>query len=228
VNTLALTRSLLERDTVRQEMRTGVLGPQMLTDAQLDASRRAALAPLRRKQSLWVFGYGSLIWNPQINFQTSLRVRIYGHRRALCLWSRINRGTPDAPGLVFGLLPGGSCVGVAYQIPAAQIEAETTLLWRREMLMGSYVPIWATGHDEHQKTIRVLTFRVDPQCAGFAGDLRDEEIVRTLRVAKGRFGSCSEYVRNTLDALKQNGISDERLARLCAGLVAPCPTEDAT
>jgi glutathione-specific gamma-glutamylcyclotransferase len=222
VNALALTRSLLERDTVRQEMRSGVLGPHMLTDAELEASRRTALAPLQRKQALWVFGYGSLIWNPQLNFRQSQRVRIYGYRRALCLWSRINRGTPDAPGLVFGLLPGGSCVGVAYQIPAAQIEAETTLLWRREMLMGSYVPVWAKGYDGNNNEIETLTFRVDPKCSGFAGDLGDEEIIRTLRSASGRFGSCSDYVRSTLAALKQNGIADKRLERLCEQIAVQC------
>jgi glutathione-specific gamma-glutamylcyclotransferase len=222
VNALALTRSLLERDTVREEMRTGVLGPHLLTDAELEASRRAVLAPMKPKQSLWVFGYGSLIWNPQLNFRQSQRVRIYGYRRALCLWSRINRGTPDAPGLVFGLLPGGSCVGVAYQIPAAQIEAETTLLWRREMLMGSYVPVWAKGYDGNDHEIEALTFRVDPKCLGFAGDLCDEEIIRTLRSAKGRFGTCSDYVCSTLEALKENGIADKRLARLCAQLATPC------
>jgi glutathione-specific gamma-glutamylcyclotransferase len=218
----ALTRTLLERDTVRQEMRAGVLGPHMLSDEALEASRRAALASLPRKQSLWVFGYGSLIWNPQLNYRRSQRVRIYGYRRALCLWSRINRGTPDAPGLVFGLLPGGSCAGVAYQIPAAQITAETTLLWRREMLMGSYVPVWAKGYDANNDVIDVLTFRVDPKCTGFAGNLCDEEIVRTLRSAKGRFGTCADYVCSTLTALNKNGISDPRLARLCEQIVQPC------
>ncbi len=219
----ALTRTLLERDTVREELRASALHAHLLSDAQLEASRRAALAPLPKNQSLWIFGYGSLIWNPQLHFQRTERTQIYGYRRALCLWSRINRGTPEQPGLVFGLLPGGSCAGIAYEISSVHIEAETLLLWRREMLMGSYVPVWANARGASGATIRVLTFRVNPSCSGFAGKLDDARIVTVLRAAQGRFGSCSDYVCNTLAALKQHGIDDKRLAQLCKALErSPC------
>jgi glutathione-specific gamma-glutamylcyclotransferase len=210
---------------VRAELSASALGAHLLTDAELDASRRAALAPLPENQSLWIFGYGSLVWNPQLNFQHSERTRIYGYRRALCLWSRINRGTPDLPGLVFGLLPGGACAGIAYEIPASQIESETVLLWRREMLMGSYVPVWAKGCSATGAQMNVLTFRVNPKSIGFAGDLDDARIIDVLRQARGRFGTCSEYVCNTLAALEQHGIYDKRLAQLCKALAkAQCET----
>jgi glutathione-specific gamma-glutamylcyclotransferase len=214
----ALTRKLLEHDTVREELRSSTLGPHLLTDAELNTSRRAALLPLTKNKSLWVFGYGSLVWNPQLDFQRAERTQIFGYRRALCLWSRINRGTPELPGLVFGLLPGGSCTGIAYEIQPAKIESETLLLWRREMLMGSYVPVWARGRSSAGEAIKVLTFRVNPAGVGFAGDLDDARIIKVLRQAQGRFGTCSEYVHNTLSALEAHGIYDKRLAQLCKTL----------
>jgi glutathione-specific gamma-glutamylcyclotransferase len=220
-----LTRTLLERDTVREELRSSSISAHLLTDEELETSRRAALKSYPKKKSLWIFGYGSLVWNPQLSFQRAERTQIFGYRRALCLWSRINRGTPELPGLVFGLLPGGSCAGIAYEIPASKIESETLLLWRREMLMGSYVPLWASGRNPAGEVMTVLTFRVNPAGVGFAGDLDDARIIEVLRKAQGRFGTCSDYVCNTHSALKEYGISDKRLSRLCKTLAQPdCKT----
>ena len=216
----ALTRSLLQRDTVRDELRTSTLAPHLLSDDALEQSRRVAIAPLKNNQSLWIFGYGSLVWNPQLDFRRAERAHIFGYRRALCIWSRINRGTPEQPGLVFGLLPGGSCAGIAYEIPAVRIEEETTLLWRREMLMGSYVPVWTQAYAKGAPLCNVLTFRVNPACSGYAGALCDDEVIAVLGTAHGRFGTCAEYVRNTLDSLEAHGIHDARLSKLCKSLPA--------
>ena len=70
---------------------------------------------------VWVFGYASLIWRPEFEYAEERFASLHGYHRALKMWSRVNRGTPALPGLVFGLLPGGSCKGVAFRLPKAQV-----------------------------------------------------------------------------------------------------------
>ena len=73
------------------------------------------------QQDLWVFGYGSLIWRPEFPFVERHPARVHGWHRALKMWSRVNRGTPECPGLVLALLPGGSCQGMAFRVDRAQV-----------------------------------------------------------------------------------------------------------
>ena len=67
-------------------------------------------------QDFWVFGYGSLIWNPGFDHLEAAKARLPGYHRALCVRSHVHRGTPERPGLVFGLDRGGSCVGMAFRV----------------------------------------------------------------------------------------------------------------
>ncbi len=91
---------------------------------------------------LWVFGYGSLIWKPEFEHVERRPARVHGWHRALKMWSRVNRGTPQNPGLVFGLLSGGSVQGMAYRIPAGSALETLGRLWLREMPTGVYDPRW--------------------------------------------------------------------------------------
>jgi glutathione-specific gamma-glutamylcyclotransferase len=211
---MTLTRAELIADTARKALRKGELASRLWDDAQLETSRRGALAKWDGRRSLWVFGYGSLVWNPQLEFSARIVGQVFGYHRALCLWSRINRGTPQRPGLVFGLKRGGSCKGVAYEIRAQNVEHETELLWRREMLMGSYIPTWMQFRGDDGKTRDVLTFCVDPSGAGYAGQCCEQEMLAALCAAKGRYGTCMSYVTETLAALRAHGIDDRALARL--------------
>ena len=92
------------------------------------------------QQDLWVFGYGSLIWRPEFPFVERHPARVHGWHRALKMWSRVNRGTPECPGLVLALLPGGSCQGMAFRIDRAQVARILPPLWQREMLLEWQVP----------------------------------------------------------------------------------------
>src|SRR4030095_3819434 len=91
---------------------------------------------------LWIFGYASLIWRPEVDFAERRPARVHGWHRALKMWSRINRGTPECPGLVFGMLSGGSCHGVVYRIAQADGQQVLAQLWAREMILGVYDPKW--------------------------------------------------------------------------------------
>ncbi|NBJ10713.1 gamma-glutamylcyclotransferase [Microvirga sp. SYSU G3D207] len=140
-----LTQETL-RDGFVHEMiaRSGTNLP-VLSDAERHASLQATLAAQPAPGEVWLFGYGSLIWNPAFHHTEQKPVLIRGWHREFCLSTPIGRGTPDAPGLVLGLDSGGSCRGVAFRIARAEAEAELELVWRREMVTGAYVPRWVSA-----------------------------------------------------------------------------------
>lgn len=95
-------------------------------------------------QDLWIFGYGSLIWRPDFDYAERRPAKVHGWHRALKMWSRINRGTPECPGLVFGMLSGGSCRGMVFRIDKAHARQVMINLWQREMPTAVYDPRWLT------------------------------------------------------------------------------------
>jgi len=212
-----LTRLDLENDILRRALEQGPLAAQVLSQAALESSLQATLASPHRQPDVWLFAYGSLVWNPVLDYEDRCVVSVHGYHRSFCLWSRVNRGTPEAPGLVLGLDRGGRCTGVAYRIPRALAEGELRLLWRREMLLGSYSPRWvhATRGDE---AFRALAFVVDRARSGYAGRLPIERIVAVLRRARGRIGSGVDYLRLTVDGLAAHGIRDPHLLRVDAAM----------
>src|SRR3546814_4203916 len=131
---------------------------RLLTEAERHASLQQSLTHWKADQDIWVYGYGSLIWRPEFEFTEKRDALLHGYHRVLCLWSRVNRGTPDQPGLVFGLDAGGSCRGMAYRIPARNVPTTMEALWRREMPSGAYLPKWLSCRtDEGLVTALVFT-----------------------------------------------------------------------
>jgi glutathione-specific gamma-glutamylcyclotransferase len=214
---LAITRDDLAQDRVRARMAAAGHGASLWSEAQLEASLRQALVARPTSGDAWVFAYGSLIWNPMIHVLEARPAMVRGHHRAFCLHSRVNRGTPERPGLVLGLDRGGACAGLAYRIAVDQVEGELRLLWRREMLMGSYRPRWLTVRAADGARLPALAFLVNRQSTGYAGRLPEAEIVRRLRAAEGLYGTGADYLTATVAGLHRHGLRDrtlERLARL--------------
>jgi cation transport protein ChaC len=175
------------------------------------------LSDWNRQDPIWVFGYGSLIWHPEFSFDSQSCGVVYGFHRSLCLWSRLYRGTPEQPGLVLGLEPGGSCRGLAFRIPAAIAEQELTKLWTREMMTGSYTPRWLdvrTTGGNAPKRLSAIGFTMDRNAAHYAGELDRDTILGTLCRARGERGTSAEYLLSTVACLEQHGISDRHLEAL--------------
>ena len=166
------------------------------------------------KGDLWVFGYASLIWRPDLPVTQSLGARVHGWHRALKMWSRVNRGTPERPGLVFALLPGGSCQGVALCVPQKQAPQALETLWLREMPSRVYLPRWVKCQTQ-QGQVRALTFTLPLSHPNYTGDLSSEQYraIFADRVG-GRYGHTLAYARNTLHSLQEWGIRDSALERL--------------
>lgn len=182
-----------------------------------EASIRQTLHHWDGRSDLWVFGYGSLIWRPEFQFLEARRARIHGYHRALCLWSRINRGTPERPGLVFGLDLGGSCTGRVFRIAGAHVPDTMRALWQREMPSAAYIPRWLDCRTD-TGTVAGLVFTMDRQDAGYAPGLTIDQTIAIIRQGHGRYGACTDYVLQTASALDNAGIEDRRLRAIAGAL----------
>jgi cation transport protein ChaC len=188
---------------------TEVLKP--LRDPQTMLAR--ALDEWGGDEDLWIFGYGSLIWRPEFEFEEQRAARVHGWHRALKMWSRINRGTPERPGLVFGMLSGGCCRGMVFRVPRAQGPATLALLWAREMQMAVYDPRWLVAHTA-QGPVRALAFTLSRKSPSHTGELSEEEYRAIFAQATGKFGTTFDYAHRTLQELRRHDIRDRNLERL--------------
>jgi len=189
------------------------------TEAERQASLQQTLQHWQPHEDVWVFAYGSLIWRPEFAYVEERSALLRGYHRALCLWSRINRGTPEQPGLVFGLDVGGSCRGVAFRIPASDVLASLTALWRREMGAGAYLPRWFGMHTAAGR-VRALAFVMDRRSDGYVRQLPEDRLLEVVQRAHGSYGPCSEYIVETARALRATGIHDAKLEALVQRLQA--------
>ncbi|WP_246233597.1 gamma-glutamylcyclotransferase [Pelistega europaea] len=171
------------------------------------------LNELEEQKNIWIFGYGSLVWRPEFVFEESRHASLDGYSRALCLWSCVNRGTPEQPGLVFGLKQGGICEGRVFRIPNENILEQFRQLWKREMPSESYIPMWLPCQTP-EGPVKALVFVMDNQSKAYIGELSEEETLEIVLNASGTYGPCHEYVTETTDALTKSGIHDDYLVYL--------------
>lgn len=164
-------------------------------------------------QDLWVFGYGSLIWRPDFDYAERRPAKVHGWHRALKMWSRINRGTPECPGLVFGMLSGGSCQGMVFRIPQGEAQATLERLWKREMVTAVYDPKWLTCHTTHGP-VKALAFTLSRKSPSHTGELTEAQYRQIFSDACGIYGSTFEYARLTHEELRRHNIRDKALERL--------------
>lgn len=171
---------------------------------------------LRQGGDLWIFGYASLIWRPELPFCEQRIAQVHGWHRSLRMRSRINRGTPECPGLVFALLPGGTCRGMVFRLPRHEVPRELPRLWAREMPNGVYDPRWLRARTAHGP-VHALAFTLSRRSPNHTGPIDDAALLEILRHARGRYGSTLDYVMDTERALRERGLCDAELARV-AGL----------
>lgn len=166
-----------------------------------------------RHGGLWIFGYGSLIWRPDLDFSQRLSARVFGWHRALAMWSRVNRGTPERPGLVFAMLPGGSCSGVAYRLRPTDLDTAFDQLWAREMPSEVYDPRWLRCNTP-SGSVTALAFTLSRRSPAFTGRLQPAQYQDIFCHSCGRYGTTLDYARETMNSLRANGIQDRRLEAL--------------
>lgn len=197
-------------EQVKQAERDGHV--KRLPPEQRDASRRAMLDAIGDNE-VWLFGYGSLMWNPCIEFIDRQPALLRGYHRNFCLNAPIGRGTPDCPGLMLALKNGGACRGIAYRIDPAIADHELNVVWNREMLSGAYQP----------KLLRLrlpigqrhaVSFVVNRQHERFIPHIEATQAAAMIAQAEGWLGSCAEYLFSTVKHLDELGIADGSLHEL--------------
>ena len=192
-------------------------GYHVRSQAELDASLDEALTGHVPGEPVWVFGDGSLIWNPALAHDATEKAHVFGWCRRFCIKMVMGRGSVEQPGLMLGLDRGGSCWGLALRIPTERTRDELALLWRREMLSGAYQARWVAA-SIHGRRQPVLTFVVNRHSPRYLGALSLHEQARMLRAGIGHLGSCREYFDNTVASLQRLGLKDAGLQRLAREL----------
>ena len=188
------------------------------THEDREATRSSALAG-RLYTDLWVFAYGSLMWDPAIHIVEIRTATLPGFHRRFCLKIEIGRGSKEWPALMAALDGGGECDGLAFRIPASAVDRETEILWMREMIGEAYVPIFRTLYTP-QGQIEALTFVMDRASPRFA-DLSTAEAARTVATGTGILGTNLEYFNNLAEHVAMLGIRDEIFEAMRSHLVLP-------
>jgi cation transport protein ChaC len=217
-----LTRADLESNRLRKLFCQANPGVRVLSDAELESSVQSLLQSHPAGEDIWLFGYGSLIWNPILHFEERHVAKLHGYHRRFRLWSHVGRGSLQKPGLVLGLDIGGSCRGVVFRIRAEQARNELRLLWRREMVLGSYCPRWlkvTTGERE----LNAIAFIVNRNHPSYAGRLPLETVLKTMVGTRGYLGTPAEYLHETVRGLLAHGVRDAYLMEIRKRILALHP-----
>lgn len=211
-----LTRDYLRGGGLADYLKRNNPDVRLLSDEERHASLAGVLADrTEHGDGLWVFAYGSLIWNPAMHIAGRQLARAPGWHRAFCLATKGGRGTPENPGMLLGLQQGGECVGAVLRVAEADIPGELEILWRREMVADGYIPRWIAVHSTDGTALgHAIAFTINPDGPSYCPPLPEDELVRRIATASGPLGSAADYLFNTRDGLRELGIRDAMLEAL--------------
>ena len=156
----------------------------------------------------WVFGYGSLMWNPGFDYEAREIVTLAGYHRALCIRSWVHRGTQDHPGLVLGLDRGGSCKGAAFRIGGEGRDETIAYLRERELVTNVYQERFLPIRFADGRRVIAMTYTADRHHPQYAPRMDVEDAARTCATSVGKSGHNADYVRNSVRHLVELGIRD--------------------
>jgi len=203
------------------------------SDEDYDAVVRTLMTSHPGWPDTWLFAYGSLIWKPEAAHVEMRRGTARGWHRSFCFRILRFRGTRDQPGLMMSLDRGGQCQGMLFRLSPEGLEAQLGKLVRREMTVKppNNLPRWI-GVETESGPVRALAFVMNRASRFYVGRLSAEEVADTLAKACGHWGSCAEYLYNTVAHLEEHGIHDRglwKLQELVAGKIGmgPCRSTDA-
>jgi cation transport protein ChaC len=197
----------------RDNLKTFTRDPANRDGARMMADTLAQWRAQGPRPDLWVFAYASLVWRPEFEAAEQRPARVQGYHRCLEMWSRVNRGTVECPGLVFALMAGGSCAGLALRVPHEQVEALMPVLWAREMPNPVYDPRWLKCQTR-QGPVNALAFTLSRHSPSHTGTLSDERYREIFARSCGRYGTTLDYARQTFEGLLRHGIHDHALEKL--------------
>jgi len=215
-----MTRESLASGALVQALRANPPpGICLRSDEELHETLDEALQGHAPGEDLHVFGYGSLMWNPALQLVDTRLALVQGWHRRFCIRSLMARGSVERPGAMLALDRGGACVGVLMRIAATQVRDELKLLWRREMLAGSYEARWVTA-SARGKTVRALSFIARIDHDRYIGALPVQDVARLIRTGEGALGNTRSYFDLTVQTLAKLRIRDRGIERLRRAVLA--------
>jgi glutathione-specific gamma-glutamylcyclotransferase len=216
---LRITReSLRDGSLIEAARRRMAPDVQTRTEEEVATCLDMMLRGYPAERDVWLFGYGSLMWNPAMHYAEMRGGTVRGWHRSYCLWLKDGRGTPENPGLMLGLDHGGAASGALFRVPADLARAELLLPFRRELFTYSYEARWVSA-TTGEGPVRAITFVVNRNGPRYVNRLDPQRIAAHIATASGPLGSCMEYLTLTLNALDALGLNDRMLRevhRLCA------------
>lgn len=187
---------------------------------RIEASMHETLARRPGAEPVWLFAYGSLIWNPQFHFVESVPALLEGWRRSFCMRLVAGRGSFEQPGRMLSLAMGGQAKGLALQLDEDTLEQELRMVWLREMVGGSYRPDWAELLLEDGRRVSAIVFTAKPDCPLHENDDGIDTITPLIAAAHGVLGSNQDYVLQLDEALRAHDIEDPYIHTLAERLMA--------
>jgi len=158
------------------------------------------------------------MWNPISDFDSRRIATLHGWHRSFCIRLIAGRGTPEQPGRMLALEPGGSTQGVALRLSGESLEEELRILWIREMVTGAYRPTWAPVTLDDGTQLAAIAFVAESDDLQYERDARTAAIAPLMAVAAGLFGTNAEYVFKLQHALADCGLSDPYIDELASEL----------
>lgn len=208
-----LTRELIENGSYLRLLEGTGDQPAWSLD-RIDRSMRDHLSRRSRALPVWLFAYGSLIWNPTIHADDQQLATLRGWHRSFCIRLYAGRATREAPGWMLGLEAGGECSGLAFRLAEDHLCDELRLVWIREMVHGLYRPLWGHARLANGEEVTVLAFAAQTEHRQYEAAPPIAAIASKMAKARGPLGSNQEYLFRLEEALAARDILDPYIARL--------------
>ncbi|MEC5320344.1 gamma-glutamylcyclotransferase [Brenneria populi subsp. brevivirga] len=208
-----LTRDFLQKADCRTSFGC-IEETLLLTPQQRAESLEKTLAGRPDHSPVWVFGYGSLMWNPVFDAEEACLATLHDWHRAFCLRLTAGRGTANRPGRMLALIPGGKTTGLAFRLSESSLREDLELLWKREMLTGCYRPGWFTLRQHNGDSVTALAFVSARSHPLVEQDTCIQQVAPLIAQASGPLGTNAQYLFALERELKNYGMEDDELSEL--------------
>ena len=208
---LKLTSRNISKGEIRKKINLLIQDKITLEDEELIRLRRKIIPDKGIGKDIYIFAYGSLLWNPTFEYEEQSSAKIYGFHRKFCMITKLGRGSFANPGLMLGLDKGGSCKGIVYKLKKMHQIKEIDLLFKREMITGSYIPKLLKTRMHSGEIVTSLAFTVDQKNENYVRNLSIIETAKLISNAHGFLGSCEEYLNYTISSLTELNIVDKKM-----------------
>lgn len=172
---------------------------------------------IKEKSSLWIFGYGSLVWKPDFAYKRSKVGYIMGYKRRFWHGDDFYRGSKKKLGRVATLVEDQeACTwGVAYEVADSQIEESLHYLNMREVVLGGYITemVEFIPKDKGQTPLLALVYIATADNPIYLGPASEEEIAAQIAVCRGNMGNNTEYLVRLAEFMRLHcpEVKDEHL-----------------